>query len=82
MKMLIIEDYPASLKLISVVLLGSGHVVSRATSADQAIYGTGEALKSGCDAYIVKPIHTRTLLQQIEDVVAAKAQTSLPKARP
>jgi CheY-like chemotaxis protein len=43
-------------------------------------YGKAEALKAGCDAYIVKPINTRTLLQQIEDVVAAKLAASLSKA--
>jgi CheY-like chemotaxis protein len=130
MKILIIEDDPASLKLTSEVLQGGGHVVMLATSADQAIYsiravrpdvilldlrlpgikglavagqcrgepatrdipilavtsfseeyGKDEALKAGCDAYIVKPINTRTLLRQVEDVVAAKAKTSLSKAR-
>lgn len=128
MKILIIEDDPASLKLTSDVVQGGGHVVMLATSADQAIYsiravrpdvilldlrlpgikgfavaaqcrdelgtrdipiiaitsfseeyGKDEALKAGCDAYVVKPINTRTLLQQIEDVVAAKAKASLSK---
>ena len=126
MKILIIEDDPASLKLTSDVLQGGGHVVMLATTADQAIYsisavrpdvipldlrlpgikgtavagqcreepdtrnipiiavtsfseeyGKAEALKAGCDAHIVKPINTRTLLQQIEDVVAVKAQASV-----
>jgi CheY-like chemotaxis protein len=36
-------------------------------------FGEEEALESGCDAYITKPLNTRTLMQQIEDVVAAKA---------
>lgn len=129
MKILIIEDDPASLKLTSDVVQGGGHVVMLATSADQAIYsikavkpdvilldlrlpgikgfavaaqcrdevgthnipiiaitsfseeyGKDAALKAGCDAYIVKPINTRTLLQQIEDVVAAKSMASLPRA--
>jgi CheY-like chemotaxis protein len=128
MKILIIEDDPASLKLTSDVVQGGGHVVILATSADQAIYsinavkpdvilldlrlpgikgcavatqcreepGTRDipiiaitsyseeyrkdaALKAGCDSYIVKPINTRTLLQQIEDVVAAKTKTSSSK---
>ena len=39
-------------------------------------YGRDEALKAGCDAYIVKPINTRTLSQQIEDVVAAKVESA------
>src|SRR5579871_2724216 len=128
MKILIIEDDPASLKLTSEVLQGGGHVVMLATTADQAIYsiravkpdiilldlrlpgikgfsvasqcrrepdtrdipiiaitsfseeyGKDEALKAGCDAYIVKPINTRTLLEQIEDVVAAKAKIPFSK---
>jgi len=37
-------------------------------------YGKEQAMKAGCDAYIVKPINTRTLLRQIEEVVAAKAR--------
>jgi CheY-like chemotaxis protein len=129
MKILIIEDDPATLKLTSEVVHGGGHIVMLATCADQAIYsikavrpdvilldlrlpgikglaiagqcreepvtrdipiiaitslseeyGKSEALKGGCDAYIVKPINTRTLLQQIEDVVAAKAKASSSKA--
>lgn len=39
-------------------------------------YGRDEALKAGCDAYIVKPINIRTLSQQIEDVVAAKVESA------
>jgi CheY-like chemotaxis protein len=50
-----------------------------AITAFSAEYGKDEAIKSGCDAYIIKPINTRTLLQQIKDVVAAKAKTSLSK---
>ena len=42
-------------------------------------HGRDEALKAGCDAYIVKPINTRTLLQQIVDVVAAKVESTLAK---
>lgn len=129
MKILIIEDDPASLKLTSEVVQGGGHVVMLATSADQAIYslkavrpdvilldlrlpgikgfavagqcrkelgtadisiiaitsfseeyGKDQALKAGCDAYIVKPINTRTLLKQIEDAVAARTKASLSKA--
>ena len=53
-----------------------------AVTAFSAEYGEEDALKAGCDAYIVKPINTRTLLHQIESVVAAKAETSLSKARP
>jgi CheY-like chemotaxis protein len=50
-----------------------------AITAFSAEYGKDEAIKSGCDAYIIKPINTRTLLQQIEDVVAAKARTASSK---
>ena len=35
--------------------------------------GRAEALAAGCDAYLAKPINTRTLLQEVEAVVAAKA---------
>lgn len=43
-----------------------------AVTAFPEAYGKEEALKAGCDAYITKPINTRTLLQQIETVVAAR----------
>lgn len=45
-------------------------------------YGREEAINAGCDAYLVKPINTRTLLQEIEDVVAAKDPASAMKAQP
>jgi len=35
-------------------------------------YSRAEALKAGCDAYLAKPINTRTLAQQLE-VVAKKS---------
>ena len=38
-------------------------------------YAQKNAMEAGCDAYIVKPINTRTLLQQIEDVVTARVNT-------
>jgi CheY-like chemotaxis protein len=38
-------------------------------------YAKKNAVEAGCDAYIVKPINTRTLLQQIEDVVTARVKT-------
>jgi CheY-like chemotaxis protein len=47
-----------------------------AITAFSGEYGKDDALKAGCDGYIVKPINTRTLLQQIEDAVAAKATTT------
>jgi two-component system, cell cycle response regulator len=45
-----------------------------AITAFSSEYGRADALAAGCDAYLVKPINTRTLLQQVNDVVAAKAQ--------
>ena len=45
-----------------------------AITAFSAEYGRDDATKAGCDAYIVKPINTRTLLQLIEEVVTAKAK--------
>lgn len=45
-----------------------------AVTAFSSDYGRADALAAGCDAYIVKPINTRTLLQQVDDVVGAKAQ--------
>ncbi|MBI2510483.1 MAG: response regulator [Opitutae bacterium] len=45
-------------------------------------YGRADALKAGCDAYLVKPINTRTLLQQVEEVVATKARTTAATLRP
>ena len=44
-------------------------------------YCKDEALKAGCDTYIVKPIDTRKLLTQIEDAVAVRA-TPLPEVTP
>jgi CheY-like chemotaxis protein len=47
-----------------------------AITAFSTEYGRDDALKAGCDAYLVKPINTRTLLQQVEAVVAAKSKIS------
>jgi CheY-like chemotaxis protein len=44
-----------------------------AITAFSADFGRGDALRAGCDAYVIKPINTRTLLQQVEEVVAAKS---------
>ena len=44
-----------------------------AVSAFSEEHGRDGALKAGGDAYIVKPINPRTLLQQIVDAIAAKA---------
>ena len=35
-----------------------------------------KTLAAGCDAYFVKPLNTRTLSQQVAEVVARKAQGS------
>ena len=48
-----------------------------AVTAYTAEYDKGAATKAGCDAYITKPINIHTLSQQIEEVVAAKAQQTL-----
>jgi CheY-like chemotaxis protein len=49
-----------------------------AITAFTSDYGRADALAAGCDAYLVKPINTRTLLRQVDDVVAAKAQQLHP----
>ncbi len=51
-----------------------------AVTAFSAEYGMDEALEAGCDAYLNKPIDTRALLTQIEEVVAAKAKATDSKA--
>jgi DNA-binding response OmpR family regulator len=48
-----------------------------AVTAFSSDYGRVDALEAGCDAYFVKPINTRTLLRQVEEVVAAKNQQVL-----
>jgi CheY-like chemotaxis protein len=47
-----------------------------AVTAFSAEFGEADARKAGCDAYLTKPINTRTFLRQIEEVVAAKAKTT------
>ena len=123
MKILIVEDDPASLKLARAVLESGGHLVTFATTADQAILALkaarpdailldlqlpgikglavarqcrdepatrhipiiavtafagecerADAMQAGCDAYLIKPLNTRALLQQIESAVFARAQ--------
>jgi CheY-like chemotaxis protein len=53
-----------------------------AVTAFSQEYGKKNALEAGCDAYIVKPINTRTLLQQIEEVVTAKVKIIASPAAP
>jgi CheY-like chemotaxis protein len=119
MKILVIEDHPAELKLAHQVLSAAGHSVNNAEAAEQAfasikedrpeiilldmslpgmdgmalvrrlksdpatrdihivavtsypeMFPRDEALKAGCDAYLVKPLSTRTLPQTLTEVVA------------
>ena len=123
MKVLLIEDEPASRKLATLVLSSGGHQVVDTTSAEEAIqavsksqpqiilldlalpgmdglalarrlkndpltrhipviavtsyperFSREEAFRAGCDAYIVKPIDTRTLSGQIEAVAGKTSQ--------
>ena len=118
MKILVVEDEPASMKLAHIVLSSDGHDVTQAEAVDQAIeeisrsepevilldlelpnvnglelarnlkhdpakkhivivavtsyperFPRDQALAAGCDAYIVKPINTRKLTEQVAGVV-------------
>jgi two-component system cell cycle response regulator len=118
MRILVVEDEPASLKLAHLVLADGGYEVTQAEAADKAaeeILRSGpeavlldlelpgidglmlarslkrdpntqhiaiiavtafperfrreEAMAAGCDGYIVKPINTRTLSQQVSEAV-------------
>jgi CheY-like chemotaxis protein len=118
MKILVVEDEPASLKLANLVLAYEGHDVSEAEAVDKALeqilksepeailldlelpgpdgltlarllksnpktshigiiavtafperFSQEAARAAGCDGYIVKPINTRKLPQQITDAV-------------
>lgn len=52
-----------------------------AVTAAPEVFSRATALAAGCDAFIVKPVDTRVLVQQLEDVVqAANAETA--NARP
>src|SRR5436309_2449046 len=119
MNVLLVEDDPTDMKLLTVVLTSKGHHVLGRGSAEQAMeaiktcmadvilldlklpgmdglelarrlkadsatrhipivaitaaaeaFGKDEALAAGCDAYIVKPVDTRGLNDQIEFVAA------------
>lgn len=119
MKILVIEDQPAELKLAHHVLSAAGHAVNSADGAEHAFasiktdrpqiilmdmmlpgmdgltlvsklkadpetcdihvvtmtsyperFTRAEALAAGCDAYLTKPLSTRTLPQQLSDVVS------------
>ena len=121
MNVLVIEDAPTDMKLVSLVLQMSGHIVHGETSAEQAvksikqdkpevilldlnlpgmdglslsrllkadpetrhipivaitavpeIFQKEKALAAGCDAYIIKPIDTRTLSDQVVNAALRK----------
>ena len=121
MNILIVEDDPTDMKLMSAVLKSSGHRVLEKASAEQAFeeikahppevvlldlklpgmdglalvrllkqnpatshipivamtaapekFSKDEALTAGCDAYILKPVDTRKLPQQIVSAAAHK----------
>ena len=115
MKILIVEDEPASLKLAHLVLTAEGYEVTKAEAAGHAVeeilrsepeailldlelpgidgltlarnlkrdpktrhiaitayperYPRAEAMAAGCDGYIVKPVNTRKLSQQVAEAV-------------
>jgi CheY-like chemotaxis protein len=118
MKILVVEDQPAELKLAVHVLSAAGHEVAPATAAEEALaaiaanrptiilldlslpgmdgltfarklkadpstkdilivavtsypekFSMAEALDAGCDAYLHKPVSTRTLPETIRAVV-------------
>lgn len=124
MNILIVEDDPTDMKLLSAVLKSSDHRVLEKASAEQAFeeikarhpevilldlqlpdmdgltlarllkqnpatshipiiamtaarekFSKEEALKAGCDAYIVKPVDTRKLSEQIVSIAANGPET-------
>ena len=118
MKILVVEDEPANLKLARLVLAAEGHDVTEAQAVDKAVaairrrapeailldlelsganglilarnlkrdpktrhipivaltafpdrFSRKAALEAGCDGYLLKPISTRTLPQQMAELV-------------
>lgn len=127
MKIFVIEDQPAELKLARQVLGAAGHEVAGATAAEYSFlsikeerpdiilldmnlpgmdgltlarklkadaatrnihivavtsfperYSRAKALEAGCDAYLVKPLSTRTLPQQLNDVMTGESGCQVP----
>jgi len=123
MKILVIEDHPAELRLAHHVLSAAGHDVADADAAEQAFerirkdrpdvilldmnlpgmdgltlarklkshpetqdihivavssyperYPKDEVLRAGCDAFLAKPLSTRTLPQQLCEIVTKPAR--------
>ena len=123
MKILVVEDEPANLKLARLVLAAEGHDVTEAQAVDKAVaairrcapeailldlelsganglilarnlkrdpktrhipivaltafpdrFSRKAALEAGCDGYLLKPISTRTLPQQMAELVESAHQ--------
>lgn len=51
-----------------------------AVTAFHEMFPKAAALEAGCDAYLIKPIDTRTLAEQVEAVVAKRKATAQPKS--
>ena len=58
------------------------HIPIIAVTAFSDDYLRADALEAGCDGYLIKPINTRALLQQVEGAVFAKAQQFQGEPRP
>lgn len=131
MNILIVEDDPTDMKLLSAVLKSGDHRVLEKGSAEQAFeeikvrhpevilldlklpgmdgltlarllkqnpatrhipivaitaarekFGKEEALAAGCDAYIVKPVDTRNLSEQIVSAAARQGGPALKEGIP
>lgn len=127
MKILVIEDQPAELKLAQDVLQAAGHAVNGASTAQEAYdliasdrpevilldlympgtdgltlvrqlkaapetadihivtmtsytetFSRAETLSAGCAAYLMKPLNTRTLSDEIQAAVNGKPAVPLP----
>lgn len=47
----------------------TSHIAILAVTAFPDLYSRADAMAAGCDGYILKPINTRTLTQQVTDAV-------------